>query len=68
MNALYRMLLHPFEHGHPDRGHRLPVGAPPARSGWPTLETITASEHRRSSDAVPWHADGPRDEWKRPQP
>jgi hypothetical protein len=67
MNALYRMLLHPFEHERPDDGHRLPQDALPAHDCWPSLENSTSSQHRRASDVVPWYADGPRDEWKRPQ-
>jgi hypothetical protein len=67
MNALYRMLLHPFEHKRPDDGYRLPQDAPPAPNGWPSLENNTSSQYRRASDVVPWYADGPRDEWKRPR-
>lgn len=44
----------------PPRSHTAPE-----RSGWPPLST-TPLARRRSTDALPWFPQGPRDDWKRP--
>jgi len=64
MNALVQTLLHPLQHA-PTQAALHAQQNPLRREGWPPLSVPTGT-HRRASDAVPWHADGPYDPWKRP--